>query len=377
MVEDLQKLKIALCIGSLEVGGAEKQLCRLAVELAALGHEVNVLVFNKRGPLAGYLGKNNIPYHVLFPELEFSRWRSVNRIYRWTYFLKNTIRLLRKLEPHVIHAWLFHAYATILPVSRLLNIPVRISGRRGLQSGLRTSWITNIVTKVSNFCATSFTANAQGVLDDIIITEDVERTKIKCITNGVDIPSDSADCGGLIPTGIVVANLIHYKGHLDLLRCLPSLHGKFHITFVGEGPMREKIENEIQMLGLSNIVTLLGFCEDPTNLLLKSQFLILPSHTEGMPNAILEAMACGLPVISTNVGGVKELISEEGGFIVEVNDRTALVKGIQILIDNENFRATAGAFNRRVAENFSWEEVSNAYSKYYQSEIQRRVSLKQ
>jgi glycosyltransferase involved in cell wall biosynthesis len=164
---------------------------------------------------------------------------------------------------------------------------------------------------------------------------------------------------------------------MDLLRCLPSLHGKFHITFVGEGPMREEIENEIKVLGLSDLVTLLGFCEDPTRLLLESQFLILPSHSEGMPNAILEAMACGLPVISTNVGGVKELISEEGGIVVEVNDEIALVKGIQILIDDGNFRASAGAFNRQVAENFSWEEVSSTYSKYYQSELIRKASLKQ
>jgi glycosyltransferase involved in cell wall biosynthesis len=376
MVDDLEKLKIALCIGSLEVGGAEKQLCRLAVELAALGHEVNVLVLYKRGPLMGYLQKMEIPYHGLFPEHEFSTWRSINRIYRWMFFLVKSIRLLRKLNPDVVHAWLFHAYATILPVSFLLNIPVRISGRRGLQSSLRTSWITNVVTKVSNFCATSFTANAQGVADDIIITENVERTKIKCITNGVDIPSGTSDCGGLNPTGIVVANLIHYKGHMDLLRVLPSLHGRFHIVFVGEGPMREEIENEIQALGLSNIVSLLGFCEDPIDLLLKSQFLILPSHSEGMPNAILEAMACGLPVISTDVGGVKELISEEGGFIVKVNDRTAMIEGTQALIDNENFRASAGAFNRQVAENFSWEEVSITYSRHYKSELQKRVSLK-
>lgn len=376
MENSLQKLKIVLCIGTLGVGGAEKQLCRLAVELAALGHEVNVVVLDKRGPLTIYLEENNIPFHGLFPEIINSRWKSVCKVHRWVYFLKNIFPLLRKLNPDVIHAWLFHAYATILPVSLLLNIPVRISGRRGLHSSLKKSWITNIGSKVSNFCTTSFTANAEEVLKDILVRENVERAKVKCITNGVDIPLASANCRASIPTGVVVANLIHYKGHIDLLRCLPLVNGNFRIIFVGEGPMRGQIEKEIQVLGLSKKVTLLGFCEDPISLLLESQFSILPSHTEGLPNAILESMACGLPVISTDVGGVKELISECGGLVIEVHDGVSFAKGIQYLLDNEDFRVSAGEYNRHISESFSWNEVSNNYSRYYESEYRRVTSRK-
>jgi glycosyltransferase involved in cell wall biosynthesis len=213
-------------------------------------------------------------------------------------------------------------------------------------------------------------------LNDISSSENVDRVRIKLIRNGVDIPLGSANCRAKIPTGVVVANLIHYKGHLDLLRTLPSLHGKFRIIFIGEGPMREEIETEIRVLGLSKIVTLLGFCEDPTSFLLRAQFSILPSHTEGMPNAILESMASGLPVISTNVGGVRELISEKDGLVVEVHDRVAMAKGIQLLIDNENIRVSMGEYNRKMAESFSWQKVTNLYSNYYLSEYRRLLSLK-
>jgi glycosyltransferase involved in cell wall biosynthesis len=230
---------------------------------------------------------------------------------------------------------------------------------------------------VSNFCATSLTANAQGVVNDIASHENVDRVRIKLIKNGVDIPEGTANCRATIPTGVVVANLIHYKGHIDLLRSLSSLHGKFRIIFIGEGPMREEIETEIRVLGLSEIVTLLGFCEDPTSLLLKAQFSILPSHTEGMPNAILESMACGLPVISTDVGGVTELISGKGGLVIGVHDRVSMAKGIQFLIENENFRVSAGVLNRHLAANFSWKEISDEYSRYYQSEMRRTLKLKQ
>jgi glycosyltransferase involved in cell wall biosynthesis len=376
MATNLIKLKIALCIGSLEVGGAEKQLCRLAIELSELGHEVSVLVLNKQGPLCAYLDKYGIPYFGLLPEKDFSRSRTVNRIFRWVYFLKTLVRLLRTLNPDVVHAWLFHAYSTILPISQLLKVPVRISGRRGLTSGLRSTWLTSLGTYISNFSATALTANAQGVVDDIISNERVKKKKIKCITNGVDIPLLFANSGLNPPTGVVVANLIHYKGHIDLLRCLPLLEGSFHIVFIGEGPMREEIEHEIENLGLANLVTLHGYSNDPISHLLESQFSILPSHTEGMPNAILESMACGLPVVASDVGGISELLSDEGGIIVDVNDKNAWVKGLQIMIDDHAFRKSAGIHNRKIAENFSWRQVSNSYSQYYQAEYKRAVNVR-
>ena len=107
---------------------------------------------------------------------------------------------------------------------------------------------------------------------------------------------------------VVVANLISYKGHLDLLEAVHLSDSELHVTFVGDGPMLKDLMLKVVELGIESRVEFAGFQRKPIDIMLKSQFGVLPSHSEGMPNVILEAQSVGLPMIATNVGGVPEVI---------------------------------------------------------------------
>jgi glycosyltransferase involved in cell wall biosynthesis len=137
----------------------------------------------------------------------------------------------------------------------------------------------------------------------------------------------------------MVARLELYKGHLMLLNALQQLSvstdHKICALFVGIGKDRPLIEEEVNRLGLKEIVIFTGYRLDVPNLLLASDISVLTSRYEGIPRALMESMALGIPVIATNVPGSRSLISSgENGILVEHDDVARLAAEIRTLIEN-------------------------------------------
>jgi glycosyltransferase involved in cell wall biosynthesis len=114
------------------------------------------------------------------------------------------------------------------------------------------------------------------------------------------------------------------------------------LLLVGEGPERESIERQIVSTDLQERVFLLGPRLDVHDILDTADLVVLPSYSEGMPNAVLEAMAHGLPVVASDVGGVSSLLGSGAGIVVTPSDENALTDALQRLIDNPSLRADMG-----------------------------------
>lgn len=159
---------------------------------------------------------------------------------------------------------------------------------------------------------------------------------------------------------LTVGRLSKEKGQADLLQAYARLceraAGQFHLVIVGEGPERGELERLRDRLGLSGSVTLAGQQSDVRRFYDIADLFILPSHSEGSPNVLLEAMASGVPVVATKVGGVPEMATdEEDALLVERSDHTAMAEAMWRIHFEEGLRqrltaAAGGVLQRHTTE---------------------------
>lgn len=362
--------RVALAIGTLEIGGAETQLVGTARRLCALGVEVHVVLLTGGGPLLALLEQDRIPVHSLgYPGIRFRDAR--RRLRPWLVLvdglrLLGAVRLLRAHRVDVLHAYLFHSYALLVPLAWVAGVPVRIAARRGLNAGQPDNPLVRLGTWLSTRLATAVVANSTAVAEDAHVNECVPRPKLHVIPNAVDLPDRLAQPERDAPVGALVANLIHYKGHLDLVQALAGLDDPPRIRCYGEGPMRPQVEAAVAAAGLEEVLVLEGRVPRARDRYADAQFAVLCSHSEGMPNAVLEAMAAGLPVVATDVGGCAELVENDvTGLLVPPRDPAALGAALRRVAADAAFRAAAGREGRRRAEAFSWDACAQAHLDLY------------
>jgi len=183
-------------------------------------------------------------------------------------------------------------------------------------------------------------------------------------------------------TVLFLGKLEKRKGIYDLIEAAKSILDKTPETkflFVGNGEI-EKVQKICKDKGIETQVICAGWAEEneKSAFLKESDMLVLPSYNEGLPMAILEAMAYGLPVISTRVGGIPEIITEgENGFLIEPGDITALKNSIVSLLDSEKLRKEMGEKNRKkIEESFNINDVSLKIKNEYEKLLNYEKQLK-
>jgi len=176
--------------------------------------------------------------------------------------------------------------------------------------------------------------------------------KLLYIPNGIDCsrftPKAASNKDGIVKLGIV-ASLIKLKNHKKLLNCLKKLSvtQPYALYIAGDGPEREKLQRFCNENHLEKQVHFIGHVNNVSDFLRKIDIFCLASITEQMPMAVLEAMATGLPIVSTDVGDVKFMVSEQNRpFIVKVDNDDAYTRAVEILLKNQTLRKTIGEANR-------------------------------
>jgi len=168
---------------------------------------------------------------------------------------------------------------------------------------------------------------------------------------------------------IFIGRLAIIKGINYLLKALGSLKNKdFVLTLIGEGKEKENLKELAKDLKIEKQVKFLGPIphQKITKYYQENDLFILPSLNEGMSNTVLEAMACGLPIITTNVGGSKELINNNGFVIPKANSKK-LKEAIEKYLKNKNLIKNYSIQSRKIAEKMNWEKVSQKYLGIYKN----------
>ncbi len=269
-------------------------------------------------------------------------------------------RVFRQARPHIVHT---HAWGTLIEgwiAARLARVPVVIHGEHGtLQSKRyqlhvqRHAWgRVDRVLAVSSRLAEKL-AEATGFPLD----------RIQVIRNGVDLarfgttdPAEARRALGIDEGTVVIGTagrLVPVKDHatlLDALACLAARGVRCQALIAGDGPLRGELDDKARALGLADRLRWLGHRPDIERVFAALDVFVLSSSSEGLSNTILEAMASGLPVVATRVGGADELV-EDGvsGVLVAPQSATALAQGLERLAADRALRATAGAAGRHRA----------------------------
>jgi glycosyltransferase involved in cell wall biosynthesis len=223
-------------------------------------------------------------------------------------------------------------------------------------------------------------AVSSGVKLDLERYYPVEPKKIRIFGNGVPHEYLNAAQTSSIerdPSSVLfVGRLEHGKGLLDLIRSMKIVTKKIpnaRLVIVGKGPLLNRLKKTIVKLEVSNNIQLKGF-HSPDEVLkdyLHASIFVLPSHVEGLATVILEAMACRVPVVATNVRGISEIVeSGKTGLLVPKKDPLALANAIIRLLEHPDIRQDLAKSARRlIKEEFTWEKVTDRVVEAYLTAI--------
>jgi glycosyltransferase involved in cell wall biosynthesis len=344
--------RVCLLIGDLARGGAETQLVELALGLKGRRYSVEIVLLKERNDFAPELAKAGVGVTALHR----TRW-DVAVLWRLYRHLRNT-------RPDVLHSFLPVANLAGVVAGRAARVPrVLVSIRCSYEATLGPVW--RRVARWSHRRADRVIVNSEAAL-----REEIEAgfppERLDYVPNGIRLarsptPSRAALDLPAGPLVLSVGQLEAIKGHRDLIDAWATVRAAVPdaiLLLVGAGSLRAELEESTRRQGVASSVLFLGF-RKPRPFFAACALLVQPSVSEGMPNAVLEAMAARRPVVATRVGGIPEVVSEgETGVLVPPADPPALARAIVGLLADPKRRTVMGeAAWHRVRDRFQAERM--------------------
>jgi glycosyltransferase involved in cell wall biosynthesis len=287
--------------------------------------------------------------------------------------------LIARVRPDLVHANSSKAGVLGRCAAALMRVPVRVFTVHGwafkAHAGLAAflyRWADRAMGPLTSVTiCVSETERAAG-----LAARTCRASRTVVIPNAVDVDAaPRATHDGDPPRVVSVGRLAAPKDALTLVHALATLGPTaFSALLVGDGPDRADVEAEIRSLDLGERVALAGSRADVPALLAAADVFVLSSRSEGAPFSILEAMAAGLPVVATNVGGVGELVADgDTGLLVPAGDRARLADALRRLLADAGLRRRLGAAGRaRAREQFDLHALRDAHLELYSRELGRR-----
>jgi glycosyltransferase involved in cell wall biosynthesis len=358
--------RILHIIPTLDRGGAEKQLCLLAAGLPRDEFEVHVAALTRGGPRLAELLANQLPTTVIG-----KRWK-IDPL-----ALSRLARHIQRLQPELIHTWLFAAAAYGRVAARYAGVKRVIVGERCVDrwkpawawaldrklAGKTNQFVTNNPA-VRDYCAKfglpagKFTIIANGVA--AVSQSRVSRSQL---LQELQLPEDARLIG-------VIGRLWPQKRVTDLIWAadlLRVLHDNMRLLVIGDGPQRPQLERFARLASDLDHIRFLGQRSDVERIFPHLDVLWQGSAYEGQANTVLEAMAAGVPVIASDIPGHSELVVPgETGYLVPIAARAARVQHTDRIFGDAELSQRMGlAAQKRVQENFSVQRMIDGHVDLY------------
>jgi starch synthase (maltosyl-transferring) len=369
-----EPVRLAFCITELDAGGAERALAQLVRGLDRSAWQSRVYCLGPPGPFASLLQDDGIPVQCL------------NAVHLWDAprIVWQLQRAFRQWKPALLQTFLFHANILGRLAGRWAGVPRVVCGQRVAER--RNSWYGRIDRWTSG-CVDRNVCVSLGVATFCEDVVGLPAKKTVVIPNGVEVPrfttATPVDWTAFgISAGaqvlITIGRLEPQKGVDLLLAAFESVARQFpavHLAIAGDGPDRRMLEAQAQRMNLSSRVTFLGRRDDVPRLLAGSTGLVLASRWEGMPNAVLEAMAAARPVIATRVEGTPELVTPgETGWLVPPDNSVALSTAMIDLLSDGEHAAQLGRNSQAIVQSrFTIDAMVAAYDQLYR-ELLRNIA---
>ena len=337
-------VRFLFLVGQLRAGGSERQVYYLVRGLQREALEPAVCVWNYKADdvYVARLKRLDIPVLALPQGGRLQKMNAFRRI-------------VHDLRPEVVHSYSF--YTNFAAYYGARGTPARAIGSVRSDFLLDQRQLGPLVSRLNARWPRRQVFNSHNAFENVRHSGGFFVPAQCCVVrNGIDLDTfrPLSLSSGAVPRILGVGSLIRVKRWDRLVEAAAVLKARgaaFSVEIIGEGSLRGELEAQIAASALQDCVTLPGYHPDVAAAMQQADMLVHPSETEGCPNVVMEAMACGLPVVANRVGESRYLV-EDGttGFLIERGDAAALVDRISRLLDQPALRRRMGARGRVVAE---------------------------
>ncbi|MDO8355987.1 MAG: glycosyltransferase family 4 protein [Nitrospirota bacterium] len=346
-----------------EIGGPGKTILETHRAIARERFRLHLGVFLIRGesgesPFTAEARRLEMPVHFLRGFNQYDP-RLIGRV----------IDLVKTLPVDIVHAHEVKSDVITYLASQLHSVPIVTTLHGWIGNGFKQRVLTAIDKRLVGRFDRVIAVSKQIERD--LVGSGVPPEKIRLLHNAIVIERYRRTGRRGVLTEVVgrsvsspviasIGRLSAEKGHADLIDAIGIVSSRGHkvsLVLIGDGPERPKLCEQIRALGLEHSVHLPGYIRDPQRMLEDIDLMVLPSHTEGLPNAALEALLMEVPVLATRVGGTPEVITDgETGRLVPAHSPAALAAGIlEFLAAPEVWKRMAGRGQDMVKKNFDFQ----------------------
>jgi len=344
------------------LAGTELATYHLAEHLAKKGHEIHVITSQDEGT-----AENSYEKGFYIHRLSKKNIRFLSPLLFW----KDIFWIIQRIKPDIVHGQDISSGIPALLTKKLLKIPFLIYGRG--TDVYDPDWFAKLTIK-------TIIKNADSV---IALTSDMKKAMqaiydrdISVISNGIELNNYTNEppvqnVGGSEKRILFVGRLHPIKGVQYLLQAMQIVHAEMpdvRLILVGDGEEREYLESLTDRLEIRGCVEFAGRVphEKIQGYLGQADVFVLPSLSEGFPNVILEAMAWGLPIVASRVGGIPDIMmNNTNGFLVEVKDTDDMANKIILLLQENALREKISDNNKLQVKKYSWDDVIFKLEKIY------------
>lgn len=361
--------KICYVIIALDIGGAELQLYQILRRLNRHRFSPFVICLAESGPVKRKIIEAGIPVYCLNMKRKLPNFLSNQKsVYR-------LLKIIQREKPDIIVSFLYYAIILGRLIGKLAKIRHIISSFRISPAEGGKGYLQNLILRLTSWMDELTCVNSEKVAQEWLNKGVIDPQKLRVIPNGVDLSKFRSASHLPRPTDhfkwVAIGRLVPQKDFLTLVKAFKEVSDvspQCRLEIAGDGPLRGELENAVREAGLEGRVRILGICESIPDLLAQADALVLSSVWEGMPNVILEAMAAGLPVVATDVGGVGELVSDgENGFLVPPKDPPALAYAMKRLMElGQEGRRQLGTRGREIAQEYEIGKIVRKWEKLYE-----------
>lgn len=350
----------------LNKGGAERVITTLSEKYVKEGHKVTIVTCINEN------SKYELQEKVYHYKLDSSKPHK-NRILRFFARRNSLCDLLKSLKPSIVVSFLPEPNILAVSLKNKFNFPILVSERNSPSDLYKNPIISSIMKKVYK--------RANGV---VFQTKEAQNyfNNLDTVSQSIIIPNpinsvffNNKKERSPNKTFVSVGRLATQKNHKMLINAFKQINDKFpeyNLVIYGEGKLRTELEEQITKLNLVDKVFLLGVKHNLNNIIYNNKAFLLSSNYEGLPNALMEAMALGLPVISTDArpGGPRSLITNKfNGLLVSNNSQEEFYEAMKYIIENPLEAEKMGKQAKKYAEKFKDDRISELWLEYINKHI--------
>jgi glycosyltransferase involved in cell wall biosynthesis len=380
-------MKIVQVLNSLTVGGIEKVVVDICNTFDSKENNIFIITLSDQDlTLKPKLNKN-----VEVICLPFKNDSILGLLSFWLFGIPKLIKIINKIKPDIVHSHLYYHYLLFLSISLKFSRIKPTSFRTVHTSGLfySSKSLLNIFRcKVEKFALSIYPTRLVSISKNVFNNNDRLFSKVafenRFIPNGINMKRFSKsnyqdikknDFGIQEDCMVVsyVSRLDKGKNHICLLNSWVKVIDKFPnsiLCLVGDGVLKNELKEYVKLLGLEQKVSFLGTIDNVASLLCITDIAVFPSQFEGFPISLIEKLAMGLPVITSDIDVFKEVIIEnENGFICKVNNSDDYADKMILLLGNEELRNYIGKNAIQTSKKYDIERIVNETIHFYEEAL--------